>query len=295
MRVLDLFSGIGGWTRGLHAAGYETVAACEINDWKRAQYQRLHPEVTVYCDVRELIGADIIRRHGPIDLIAGSPPCQNISSVNAGKQKGVDGDGLFFEATRLVNEIRPHWFAFENSPGLRTRGADRVFADIERAGYACWPIVVGACHAGAAHKRQRVWVLGRLAESEQGRSAGQSRRHERMGDNAAGERRERAGLCGSDRVSESVPAHMHGVEGRAGSQQDERNGQEARDRSAPYADISFRRIGPAGAEPLSSHLRAYDGVSSRDAERARHAYGAAIVPQIATAIGRAIMTVENSL
>ena len=271
MRTLDLFAGIGGWTLGLHAAGFETVAAAEKDDWKRAQYQRLYPEVKVYGDVRQLTGDQVRSDCGPVGAVVGSPPCKHISSARAGGQQGVDGDGLFFEAVRLVDELRPTWCAFENSPHLRTRGADRVLAEIERAGYTCWPIVVGACHAGAAHRRQRVWLLGRIAAGEQGRPAGQSRK------------------------SRGVVADVHCLKGRRRSEQEKPNRQEVGDRSAAYAGVAFQRIGPSGAEPLGSHLRAYDGVPARHAEHARRAYGDAICPSIATAIGRAIMTVEQKL
>ena len=60
---------------------------------------------------------------------------------------------------RLVEECRPGWVVAENVPALRVRGADRVLAGLEAAGYACWPLVVGAAHAGAPHRRQRVFIL----------------------------------------------------------------------------------------------------------------------------------------
>ena len=60
---------------------------------------------------------------------------------------------------RLVRECRPDWVVVENVPALRVRGADRVLGGLEAAGYACWPLVVGAAHAAAPHRRSRVFIL----------------------------------------------------------------------------------------------------------------------------------------
>ena len=168
MRCLDLFCGAaGGWTLGLHRAGWKTVAACEADPWRRSVFSHNWPEVVMFDDVRTL-DSRVLAGLGPIDAIVGSPPCQDASTANA-KGKGVDGErtGLFFDAVRLVREVRPRWVCFENVPGLRARGYDRVHDALEAAGYAVWPLVVGAWHAGAPHKRNRVWIIGRcLADTE---------------------------------------------------------------------------------------------------------------------------------
>ena len=160
--ALDLFCGAaGGWSLGLHRAGIRTVAACEIDPWRRTVFSANNPGVRMYDDVRSLTADRLLADLGSLpDWIVGSPPCQDASYANAGG-RGVDGDrtGLFFEAIRLVGECRPTWVCFENVPGLRTRGADRVLAALEALGYACWPLVVGAVHAGAPHRRQRVWIV----------------------------------------------------------------------------------------------------------------------------------------
>lgn len=160
--ALDLFCGAaGGWSLGLHRAGVRTVAACEINDWRRETFSRNFPDVRMYADVRELTADRLLGDLGYLpDWIVGSPPCQDASLANT-KGRGVDGPrtGLFFEAIRLIGECRPRWAILENVPGLRTRGADRVLGELEALGYACWPTVVGAWHAGAPHRRNRVWII----------------------------------------------------------------------------------------------------------------------------------------
>ncbi|WP_321363899.1 DNA cytosine methyltransferase [uncultured Celeribacter sp.] len=163
MRALDLFSAAaGGWSLGLHRAGFLTIAACEIVEWRRILYAENNPHVRLYEDVRDLTAARLVSDLGALpDIIVGSPPCQDISSANA-KGKGVDGErsGLYFEAVRLVGDCRPRWFAFENSANLRTRGADRLIDELETLGYACEPCVVGASDIGANHLRKRSWLIG---------------------------------------------------------------------------------------------------------------------------------------
>jgi DNA (cytosine-5)-methyltransferase 1 len=158
--VLDLFSGIGGFSLGLESTGgYRTRAFCEIEPYCRAVLQRHWPGVPVYDDVRTLTGEQL-RAAGIIpDVIVGGFPCQDISL--AGRGAGIEGarSSLWSEYARLVAELRPDWVVVENSPGLRLRGADRLLGDLEACGYAGWPVVVGACHAGAPHLRRRAWVV----------------------------------------------------------------------------------------------------------------------------------------
>lgn len=163
LRVLDLFSAAaGGWSLGLHRAGFQTVAACEWIEWRRALYAENNPGVLIYDDVRTLTGERLLADLGALpDIVVGSPPCQDISSANT-KGKGVDGErsGLFFEAVRVIGEVRPRWFALENSANLRTKGSDRVLGALEGHGYACWPFVVSAEDIGANHERKRSWLIG---------------------------------------------------------------------------------------------------------------------------------------
>jgi DNA (cytosine-5)-methyltransferase 1 len=80
LRVLDLFSGIGGFSLGLErTGGFETVALCEIEEYPRRVLQKHWPKVPIYHDVRELT-ADTLRRDGiAVDVICGGFPCQDLS------------------------------------------------------------------------------------------------------------------------------------------------------------------------------------------------------------------------
>ncbi len=160
MFVLDLFSGIGGFSLGLERAGYQTVAFCEQAAHPRSILQRHWPDVPRYDDIRTL-SARRLHADGVPDpaLICGGFPCQDVST--AGPGAGLEGErsSLWQHQLRLVRECRPAWVVVENVPALRVRGADRVLAGLEAAGYACWPLVVGAAHAGAPHRRHRAFIV----------------------------------------------------------------------------------------------------------------------------------------
>ena len=86
LNVLDIFSGIGGFSIGLEAAGLQTVAFCEINPFCRKILTRHWPSVPIFSDVTTIHKEDL-KALPPIDVIAGGFPCQDISV--AGKQKGI--------------------------------------------------------------------------------------------------------------------------------------------------------------------------------------------------------------
>lgn len=164
MNVLDLFSGIGGFSLGLERAGMKTVAFCEIDPYAQKVLKKHWPDVPIYCDVRELTYArlcsDGIDR---IDLICGGFPCQDISV--AGKQAGITGQrsGLWSEIARLISEIRPQYAILENVPNLLTgeRGAwfGRVLGDLAEIRYDAEWHCIPASLIGATHRRDRVWVV----------------------------------------------------------------------------------------------------------------------------------------
>lgn len=176
--VLDLFSGIGGFSLGLEATGaFRTVAFCESDPFARRVLAKHWPTVRRYQDVRRLDAARLAADGIAADVVAGGFPCQDISAAGLGA--GLDGErsGLWREMRRLVGELRPRWVVAENVPRLRTLGADEVLGDLESLGYAVWPCVVGAVHAGAPHPRRRVWIMAyadrpRLAQRQPGDPGG---------------------------------------------------------------------------------------------------------------------------
>jgi DNA (cytosine-5)-methyltransferase 1 len=159
MNLLDLFSGIGGFSLGLERAGFKTVAFCEIEPYPRKVLAKHWPGVPVYDDVR-MLTADRLRRDGiEIDAICGGFPCQDVSC--AGKGAGLDGQrsGLWSEYARLIGELQPRFALVENVPSLRSRGLGRVLGDLAALGYDAEWHCIPASAVGAPHQRDRIWII----------------------------------------------------------------------------------------------------------------------------------------
>jgi site-specific DNA-cytosine methylase len=152
--------------------------------------------VPIHDDIRTL---DPAAFRG-VDLVCGGFPCTDISA--AGKGAGIGGarSGLWFEMARIIAGVRPRWCLIENVSALRTRGADRVLADLESLGYDAWPLVVGAWAVGAPHRRNRVWIVARRLDNaaeprltgDAGRESARSLRDEARREESAGSRCEGA-------------------------------------------------------------------------------------------------------
>ena len=156
MNVLDLFSGIGGFSLGLERAGMKTVAFCEV-DKKCQEVLRKHwKDVPIFDDVTTLKGTDI---DGTIDVICGGFPCQDISL--AGKGAGLEGErsGLWWEFHRLIKEIKPKYAIIENVSALRSRGLDQVLRSLAEIGYDAEWHCITAASIGAPHRRDRIWIV----------------------------------------------------------------------------------------------------------------------------------------
>tara|TARA_R110001592_G_scaffold87315_1_gene257973 strand:- start:39 stop:974 length:936 start_codon:yes stop_codon:yes gene_type:complete len=168
VRVLDLFSGIGGFSLGLERAGMETVAFCEYDKKCRQVLKKHWPDVPQYEDVRTLT-KEQLDNDGITDigLICGGYPCQPFST--AGKRQGeADDRALWKEYFRLVKEIRPTWVIAENVAGHISMGIDNVLADLEGEDYAVQTFVIPACAVGAYHRRDRVWIVANANELANG-------------------------------------------------------------------------------------------------------------------------------
>ena len=182
LRVLDLFSSIGGFTvAGDIAGGYETVAFCEIDKHARKVLRKNWPDIPIFDDVTKLKVDDI---NGTIDVITGGFPCQDISI--AGKGAGIkDGtrSGLFREMLRLACEVRQKqgilpYIIFENVPRFLSgpsENAGEWFGEflwsLAEVGYDAEWICVSASDIGAPHKRERICVIAYANESERTNSA----------------------------------------------------------------------------------------------------------------------------
>lgn len=153
LKVLDLFSGIGGFSLGLErTGGFETVAFCEIEPFCQKVLKKHWPEVPIFEDVRTL------DYEGSVDVISGGYPCQPFSF--AGKRKGKEDDRHLWPAMfNLIKKYRPAWVIGENVAGHINMGLDSVLADLEGEGYGTRTFVIPAVACDAPHRRDRLWII----------------------------------------------------------------------------------------------------------------------------------------
>jgi DNA (cytosine-5)-methyltransferase 1 len=165
MRAVDLFCGTGGFSRGAHAAGFDVVAAYDLDPNLTFSYPLNFPETTLrLTDIAQLTGeairADAGNEH--IDLIFGGPPCQGFSSI--GRRDRTDPRRTLLEHFfRLVSEVRPSAFVMENVEGLLFSDAIHELekATVHAAGYHLLKTrVLNAADFGAATNRRRAFVIG---------------------------------------------------------------------------------------------------------------------------------------
>lgn len=159
LRVLDLFSGIGGFSLGLERAGFKTVAFCEIDAKCRKVLRKHWKDVPIYEDVRALTSEQLTRDGIEVDVICGGFPCQDIST--AGKGEGIVGErsGLWNEYFRLVRELKPQYVLIENVSALRSKGLTLVIQNLSEIGYMGEFHCISAAALGAPHQRDRLWII----------------------------------------------------------------------------------------------------------------------------------------
>jgi DNA (cytosine-5)-methyltransferase 1 len=168
VRVLDLFSGIGGFSRGFEAAGWTTAAFCEIDPFAQSILKKHWPGVPIYEDVEKLT-ADRLAADGiGVDVICGGFPCQDISTV--GQRAGLEGDrsGLWSEIARLIRDLRPEYAVMENVSALLFRGLGEVLRDLAEIGYDAEWHCIPASAVGYHHGRDRIWIVAYPEGSRRG-------------------------------------------------------------------------------------------------------------------------------
>lgn len=156
LRVLDLFSGVGGFSLGLErTGGFETVAFCEREPFCQRVLAKHWPGVPIFPDVCELRGKDV----EPVDVICGGFPCQDISLPGKGAGLAGERSGLWSEIARLAGELRPRYLIVENVSALLGRGLGDVLGDLAQIGYDCFWECVPASAVGAPQVRDRIWIV----------------------------------------------------------------------------------------------------------------------------------------
>jgi DNA (cytosine-5)-methyltransferase 1 len=158
LKLLDLFSGIGGFSLGLESTGYfQTIAFVEKDKFCRQVLQKNFNNIPIEEDIRNVRGSNYAA-----DVITGGFPCQPFSV--AGKRKGTDDDRYLWDETiRVVAECKPRWFIGENVEGLININNGMVLrqvqTDLEEQGFQVQCIVIPASGIGAWHQRKRIWIV----------------------------------------------------------------------------------------------------------------------------------------
>jgi DNA (cytosine-5)-methyltransferase 1 len=196
MRLLDLFSGIGGFAlaaQWVWGKNLDIVSFCEIDPFCQKVLKKHWPFVPICTDIRKMsyewistysagerpekLGQERreqiqLNRNDNAwrpDILTGGFPCQPFSC--AGQQRGKDDDRyLWPEMLRVIRETRPRWIVGENVAGIINLALDEVCASLEMEGYEVQPVIIPACAINAPHRRDRVWIIGH-STGEQGTGA----------------------------------------------------------------------------------------------------------------------------
>ncbi|MBQ9849818.1 MAG: DNA cytosine methyltransferase [Clostridia bacterium] len=120
--VIDLFAGAGGLSLGfMQTQKYDIKVAFENSPYMQNTYRRNHPNVEVQGDVCTADYADIVRKHGTIDVVIGGPPCQGFSNANRQKNHVISQNNMLVKQyLRAIIELQPKAFVMENVSMLRS-------------------------------------------------------------------------------------------------------------------------------------------------------------------------------
>ena len=170
--AIDLFSGCGGMSLGLEAAGFDVVASVEFDAIHTLVHHFNFPYGASICtDISKLNSEELlqaVKEKGfscEIDLIAGGPPCQGFSHIGK-RQLDDPRNSLVFEYVRIIKEIKPKYFIFENVPGISSgkhkKFLEELIIEFESIGYSIEkPVsILDASFYGAPQKRKRLIILG---------------------------------------------------------------------------------------------------------------------------------------
>lgn len=160
IRVLDLFSGVGGFSYAAESlvGGFKTTQFVEVDKSCQRVLKKHWPTTPIHEDIKSFTATP-----GSFDLITAGFPCQDISS--AGKQLGFSGErsSLFYEIIRLVGEVRPKFILLENVRNIVSHAKGETFQEvlfqIAKSGYDAEWSCISASDVGACHKRARWWCV----------------------------------------------------------------------------------------------------------------------------------------
>ena len=174
-KIVDLFSGAGGFQIGFEREGFETVLSTDFDEDCEKVHKKNRPHVPfVRMDVHNLT-SDVLDKYiglnTNIDVLIGGPPCQGFSTIgkriSSDPEKRTEFDPrntLFREYIRILNYLKPKFFVMENVQGLLTRDKGRIFEEIKETfketGYDFNYVILNAADYGVPQIRNRVFFFG---------------------------------------------------------------------------------------------------------------------------------------
>jgi DNA (cytosine-5)-methyltransferase 1 len=173
LKSIDLFSGAGGFSEGLGRVGISSVIATDWDEMAAKTFKFNHPLVPfITRDLSEVSSAELLQASGcakgEIDIIAGGPPCQGFSI--AGRRVADDPrNQMFKQFVRIVKEIEPRVFVFENVRGITSMQGGQVLKAILQEftslGYSCQWKTLDASDYGVPQARPRFILVGTSPET----------------------------------------------------------------------------------------------------------------------------------
>ncbi len=276
MKVLDLFSGIGGFALGFHMADpkFQTVGFVEQDEYCQKILALRFPEVPIYNDIKTFDPTEFIGT----DIVCGGFPCQPWSVANTERRGAKDDRDLWPEMLRVIDAVRPRFVVGENVRGFinEPMGLQRSTSDLENIGYENQNFIIPALAVDAKHRRDRCWIIS-VANADRSRQPTSQRGRQ----NGGNQKRDNAWGGG-----EAV-ANTNGTRSTAGlSRQNER--QKGNSRELDNCSDQRSRWSGSYRWPDEPNIpRISHGVPNR-VDRLR-CIGNSIIPAIAMHIGRAII------
>jgi DNA (cytosine-5)-methyltransferase 1 len=315
MKVIDLFSGIGGFALGLESTGYfETVQFVENEKWCQKILKKNFKGVPIHDDIKTFKGYHA-------DLVVGGFPCQPFSV--AGKGKATQDDRhLWPEMFRVIKETKPTWVIGENVRNIVSISdgmvLEQVYLDLESQGYEVQSFIIPASAVNAPHQRYRTWIVAysecnkhRQEIRSSSEKTSEVQREHRENDNQSWQSSRassvrfsnqgheyvaysdneglRTRINGPNNDNEEKSREKRDYRTRSTSNDERSNIKTTENETMDVADTDLQTRGYWDSEPNVG--RVANGIPNR-VDRLR-GLGNAIVPQIAYQIGMAIAKAEH--
>lgn len=171
LNAIALFAGAGGFHIGMEKAGFNILMASDIEPAAELTHKKNWPKLPFLCkDIREVSTQEILNLtdNKKPDIIFGGPPCQGFSTIGA-KMSSDPRNELFDHYARIVGDLKPRYFLFENVKALTTmyggQFKDKIIRKFSKLGYTCYETILNTANFGVPQFRERVFIFGTLSDS----------------------------------------------------------------------------------------------------------------------------------